>query len=134
MGSSVSANKYLLPLLTTQLLSKLVFLETRFLTNKQIKQTNKQTNKLYNKAGKCILHNYQLINSTQSFYRSSASHKIPHLLWNPKVCYHVCSSPPRVPALSQLNSVIMQTTLYWGLILLNIRTAEQCSVTALGEL
>lgn len=102
---------------------KLVFLKTRFLTNK-----------LYNKAGKCILHNYQLINSMQSFYRSSANHKIPHLLWNPEVRYRVRSSPPLVPVLSQLNSVIMQTTVYCGLILLNIRTAEQCSVIALGKL
>jgi len=127
MGSSLSANEYLPPLLMTQLLTKLVFLETRFLTNKQ-------TNKLYNKAGKCTLHNYQLINSMQSFYRSSASHKIPQLSWNLEARYCVRSSPPLVLVLSQLNSIIMQTTVYCGLILLNITTAEQCSVTALGKL
>ena len=38
MGSSVGANGYLPPSLMTQLLSKLVFLETRFLTNKQTLQ------------------------------------------------------------------------------------------------
>lgn len=85
-------------------------------------QTNKHKNKLYKEVGICTLHNYQLINSMQSSYRSSASHKIPHSLWNPEVCYRVSSSPPRVPALSQLNSVIMQTTLYCRL---NCWTSEQ---------
>jgi hypothetical protein len=33
----------------------------------------------------------------------AASHKILHLLWNPKVSYHVHESQSLVPTLSQIN-------------------------------
>jgi hypothetical protein len=37
--------------------------------------------------------------------RFSASQKIPHILWTPKVCYHSYKCLPPVPILSQLAPV-----------------------------
>ena len=35
--------------------------------------------------------------------RFSASQEVPHILWNPKVHYHIHQSPPTLPVLSQIN-------------------------------
>jgi hypothetical protein len=34
--------------------------------------------------------------------RFSASQEIPHILWYPKVYYHIHKSPPPVPILNQM--------------------------------
>jgi hypothetical protein len=51
------------------------------------------TNKLTN--ARCFLENLGF----------SASQEIPHILWNPKICYRVNKNPPLIPILSQFNPV-----------------------------
>jgi hypothetical protein len=42
--------------------------------------------------------------------RFSASQEIPHILWNPKVYYHLHKFPPPVPVLSQIDRVNIPTS------------------------
>ena len=43
--------------------------------------------------------------------RFSASQKIPHILWNPKVHYRIHKSQPTVPVPSQINALHATTHL-----------------------
>jgi hypothetical protein len=43
---------------------------------------------------------------------SSASQKIPHILWNPNAHYRIHNSPPPVPNLSQINPVCATTSYF----------------------
>ena len=44
--------------------------------------------------------------------RFSVSQEIPHILWNPKIHYHIYNCPPPVPFLGQLDPVHTPTSHY----------------------
>jgi hypothetical protein len=65
--------------------------------------------------------------------RHSASQKIPRLLWNPNVHYHVRKSPRPVPVLSQMN-VIQTLQPYVPKVNFNIIFLQQISFLVVSTL
>jgi hypothetical protein len=62
--------------------------------------------------------------------RFSATQKIPHVLWNPKVHYHTQKCPPTVSILSQLNPVLPPTLYFLNIhAVLQVLTHSLCVLT-----
>ena len=52
-----------------------------------------------------LINTYSVEQSTREDNRFSASQEITHILWNPRVHYHVYNSPPPFPILNHINPV-----------------------------
>ena len=63
----------------------------------------------------CSEHKSTQLSPSWEANRSSASHEIPRILWNPNVHYRIHKCPPPVPILSQMNPVPAHTFLFLNL-------------------